>query len=626
MSSDKEIRVGTGTSAEELEKIINDAPAGATIQLSSGNYTLNDSVTISRSDISLIGAGSSKTTLTFSDTALDRNDDYGLRLDGSENWDMGRLASSVDEGSSTLKLDRDHDLKVGDTVRIWQDNDDDFFEEIGDTSWRKVQYAELRTSMAKVESVDGKSIKLDRGVHFDFDAGDTQVELLETVDDVTLKGFTIDFEPDDPDPSVFKNTMSELTKYQALSLDGTVDSELSDIRVVDSPSTAFRFSKTLDSDVDNIEAKGAFNKGSGGNGYAYELHESYDGKFANLEDSGMRHGLLFASWRSSVDNDIHVASTDRDINFHGGRDHGNTVHVEKSIRDGDADKLSPALWVNSGGESFGAITDADANEVTFDYLIGTRRDDVIEGTDDGVYLNGGLGNDTLTGGKGDDILQGGPGNSWIDGNDILDGGDGDDIVRYTEDYDTFDISFKNGKIYVTDDKRQKDTLDNIEEIVFGDGTVLDTDSKDIRDGSALDRPSPSDILGEGSSASEEADPDAGVAVASSKISGWSTGYVAQVVIKNTSDSDIVDPEIQFDLPDDIDRVWNARIIEDDDGYRLTDNNSNTLEAGETWRFSYKAYGDDKALPSDFSVRDADGSALDTQLIGTSAQAVDSLMG
>lgn len=505
MSSSNTLNADTDTSAKELEELINTAPGGATIKLSSGDYDFDDSITISRSDVSLIGSGSDDTTLNFSDQALENNDAYGLRLDGSEDWDMGRLASSVDRGDKQLELGQEPDLQAGDTVRIWQDNDSAFFDDIGDTSWRKQENAELRTSMAKVESVDGENVELDRGVHFDFDQGDTQVERLETVDDVTLEGFTVDFEPDNPDPTLFENTMPEIKGYNALSLDGTVDSELSDIKVVDTPSNAFRFSETLDSDVDDIETEGSFNKGGegDGNGYAYELHESYDGDFTHLADSGMRHGLTFASWRSSVGNDVQVDFTDRDVNFHGGRDHDNTVQVEQSIRNQDADDLSPTLWVNAGGESYGAITDEDANTATFDYVMGSRRDDDVDGTDDGVYLNGGLGNDTLIGGDGDDILQGGPGDDWIDGNDDIDGGNGDDIVRYTQNYEDYDISFDDGTVFVTnEEKGLQDTLDNIEQVIFDDGTELDTDSRDVSDGKGLDRPSTSDILGSGSDSEE----------------------------------------------------------------------------------------------------------------------------
>ncbi|MEC9482559.1 MAG: alginate biosynthesis protein, partial [Halomonas sp.] len=409
------LNIAKGITAQQLESMIAQAPAGATLAFAAGNYRFDEAITVTRSDIALVGAGSGKTTLTFSDEALGNgNEKYAIRLDGSDGDTVGTLSSSISEGEHQIRLDGSHGLKPGDTVRLWQDNDSEFFEEIGDTSWRK-DNAPLRTSMAQVEAVNGDTITLDRGVHFDFAGGKTQIERLDALKNVNLKGFSIDFELGTPENDVFENTLSDLQDYLAVSLDGTVGSQLSDIQVVNGPSVAFHFAKSLDTQADAIEAHGAFNKGGGGNGYAFELRESYDGSYTDLADSGMRHSLLFASWRSSVGNEAHVRSTDRDINFHGGRDHGNTVHVDQSVR--GADNISTSLWINEGGVGWGAITDAETNQVTFDYVMGSRRDDTLQGSDNGVFFNGQLGSDTLTGGQGDDILQGGPGEDW--GNDIL---------------------------------------------------------------------------------------------------------------------------------------------------------------------------------------------------------------
>ncbi|EPC02587.1 hypothetical protein L861_09590 [Litchfieldella anticariensis FP35 = DSM 16096] len=638
------IEVGTGITAEELEELINTAPKNATFKLGAGNYVLDNAVTISRSDVSLVGAGSDQTTLTFSSTALNRNDDYGLRVDGSESETVGTLQSAVAEGQHILSLGQGHDLKPGDTVRIWQDNDTEFFDEIGDTSWRKQENAELRTSMAKVSAVDGGNVTLDRGVHFDFDAGKTQVEHLNTRDNVTLEGFSVSFELSTPDKSVFENTKTGLTEYEAVSLDGTTNSHLSDVQVINGPSIAFHLARSLDIDARDLQAHGAFNKGSGGNGYAFELRESYDGTFTGLEDTGMRHGLLFASWRSSVGNDIEVASTDRDINFHGGRDHDNSVRVKQSIRDPDADEMSTTLWVNSGGESFGAITDASANQVRFDYVVGSRRDDTLQGSDDGVYLNGGLGHDHLTGGAGDDILQGGPGNHGYDGDDVLSGGGGNDTALYLQSYDAFDIAIaENGEVTIRGEGGT-DTLVDMERAVFADGTRVDLNSGSISNGEPVSIPSPAEILGDSTTTATEdstttttedsttntadstqTDAEADVTVTGNVTNQWSNGYVAEILIENTSESNIVNPEASFSLPADIDTLWNGELSEENGDYRVSDDESNTLTPGETWRFSYKAYGEDKSLPETVAVQDANGQNLEVELLGINSSETDATL-
>lgn len=594
------IEVDTGITADELATLIREAAPGTTLKLAAGEFTFDDAITIDRSDISLIGAGAGETVLTFSDEALSGND-HAIRLDGTEKSYTGALASDVGEGSHQLTLADNHDLKAGDTLRIWQDNDDAFFDEIGDTSWRKVEYAELRTSMAKIESVEGNTITLDRGVRFDFAAGKTQVARLESVDDVTLAGFSLEFDLGTPDPRAFENTLEALEGYNAVLLTGTADTRLADIRVHDGPSTAFRFSRTLDPIADNIEAHGALNKGSGGNGYAYELHESYDGRFTGLEDSGMRHSLVFASWRSSMGNEVQVVATDRDINFHGGRDHDNSVRVLSSIRDPEADALSSALYVNEQGESFGAPTDPGANEVLFDYLIGSRRDDDVQGSDDGVYLHGGLGHDILSGGRGDDVLQGGPGDAWHDGTDTLDGGLGVDTARYAGDYADHEIQFAEHGVIVTGQGSQ-DTLTDMEFAVFGDGITLHLASGNAFQGAPLAMPRPEEILSGGGE-------DQALKITSQVTSSWSSGHVAEVFVENVSASDIVSPELGFTLDAEIDTLWNGEVSREADRYWVRDDGDGVLAPGESWRFSYKAYGEE-ALPGQLAARAEDGQPLE----------------
>lgn len=603
--------IDTGITAEELNAVIEEAPKGATLTFKAADYRFDDAIDIHRSDISLVGAGEGETTLTFSDKALDRNDDYAIRIMGEVNGvTVGSLDSSIDEGEERLNLASGHGLESGDTVRIWQDNDEAFFNEIGDTSWRKQQYAELRTSMAKVESVDGDSVTLDRGVHFDFDQGKAQIERIEPVENVSVEGFSVEYELGTPSASAFNNAQQDLTGYKAIFVDGAARIALDDIAVENGPSTAFHFSRSLDAEVDSISANGAFNKGNGGNGYAYELKESYDGTFTGLEDTGMRHGLLFASWRSSVGNDIEVDFTDRDINFHGGRDHGNQVRVEQAVRNSESDELSPSLWVNAGGESFGAITDSDANEVRFDYVKGSRRSDEIQASDEGAYLNGGLGHDTLIGGDGHDVLQGGPGDAWYDGNDRLVGGKGIDTALYTQDSDDYDISFTGEQVKVRSDKGSNDILEDIEYAAFGDGTLLHIASRRTFQTDPLEIPTASDILDDNAIPSPLADDETELLVTGGTTHSWSDGYIAEIFVENVSDKTIDTPEIRLDLSDGIDTLWNGDVSREDGAYRIKDDNARELAPGEAWRFAYKAYGDEE---SPDSVSGMDG--LDVELLG-----------
>ncbi|WP_111412556.1 cellulose binding domain-containing protein [Billgrantia lactosivorans] len=589
------IDVARGTSARELQELIDSAPSESTLLLESGGYRFDQALRIQRSDITLKGAGADATTLTFSDAALADND-YAISVD-SETWGetQGTLAADLGAGERRLTLDAGHGLERGDTVRIWEDNDTAFLDEIGDTSWRKQANAELRTSMARVDAVSGDAITLDRGAHFDFTGGQAKLERLTSVDDAALEGFSVDFELGTPDASAFSNARSHLTGYQAVRLDGTTDARLEDVAVVNGPSTAFHVARSLDLEADSLRAEGAFNKGSGGNGYGFELKESYDGSFSHLEDSGMRHGVLFASWRSSVGNEIEVDFTDRDINFHGGRDHDNEVRVAQAIRNADSDELSPTLWVNAGGESFGAITDADANQVRFDYVLGSRRSDVLQGSDDGVYLNGGLGHDTLTGGAGHDLLEGGPGDDWYDGDDRLVGGEGMDTVRYARPIDAYRFDFDGDRVNIHSDKGATDTLEEIELVSFADGTVLHTASRGTFQADTLDVPDAEEILAGNAIPAGLVDDGAELLVTGSTTRRWDDGYVAEIFVENLTDAPLATPELRLATDDTIDTLWNGELSRDGDTYLVRDDNPGELDSGEAWRFAYRADGDEASL-------------------------------
>ncbi|MGQ4877353.1 cellulose binding domain-containing protein [Billgrantia sp. LNSP4103-1] len=671
-----ETLIGPDITAVELQALIDSEPAGSILRLAAGDYHFDNMITVSRSDIAIVGAGRGETRITFTDEALASGDKHGFLVESTATRFAGYLQQDAAMGVNTLSLKADHGLQAGDTVRIWQDNTQEYFDEIGDTSWQKLN-APLRTSMATVVSVEGGKVTLDRGVHFDFDGGETKVQRFDALENVTLQGFTVQFELGSPDKAAFSNTLSDLTEYQAIKLNGTVNAQVKDIEVLDGPSTAFEFALSLDLNANSLGVHGAFNKGTGGNGYAFELRESYDGTLSHLEDSGMRHSVLFASWRSSVGNDVHVLSTDRDINFHGGQDHGNTVHVEQSIRDADADGMSTVVWYNDGGKTFGAITEAGANQITFDFVVGSRRNDIIQGTDNGVYLDGALGHDTLLGGAGDDILRGGM------GEDILDGGAGFDIAHMEQTYSAYKIRFDDDGSVFLDGASDDNTLFNIERALFVDGTVLDIATRTVSLGSAPVVPTVEEILaspeqetvgsepaaeeaaadeplsteeagGEepveaapesstiepiATPVDEEADipsdtpaPDAAeFDVELAVVNRWAGGYVMRVEITNHSASDVTNPEIAFTLPAEIAQFYGATLLSrSDEQYQVSYDGSDVLKAGGVMRFSFKAYAPTSEAPTSLALNGTElafdpaaliaGETADAELIAALAPA------
>lgn len=460
------VTVATNTSAAELESMIRDADAGTVFQLEAGTYHFDRTIEINRSDIALIGAGSGETRI---EVPSHLNQEAFSIGSGSRSGSF-ELETDLDEGATTLELAGSHSFVAGDFVYLSRESTNAFYDSIGDETWRKTDVP-LRTSIVEVTEVNGNSLTLADGVHFDFTTSETTVREIAMVQDVTLGGFEVDYGLGTADPSDFDNTLSGYDRDAVIQIQGTAGLHVFDIMAQDVPSLGLNIALSTHVAADGLTFTGAHNKGGGGNGYAVQIRDVYESNLVNLSDMDMRHSVVFASWRSAVDNQVHVARTDRDINFHGGRDHGNTVRVDESLRDADSDIIAPTLFVNTLGTHYGSVTDADANDVRFGTVIGTRLGDAVQGYDTGAWLDGRGGNDTLTGGAGNDVLIGG------EGRDVLIGGAGTDIALYTGQFSDFRITDLGGGQFQLDDRagsQSRDTVE-VEWAVFDDGALRFSD-------------------------------------------------------------------------------------------------------------------------------------------------------
>lgn len=468
------VSVALGTTSAQLQHLIDTSAKGTSLQLQAGHYSFAQTITIGRDDIRLIGAGSDKTYIDVP-SSLGKE---AFRLgDGRMSGDF-RLAADVDEGGRTLTLTGAHSLVAGDFVYLSRDSTEEFYDSIGDQTWRNTDVA-LRTSIVEVTAVNGRVITLASGVHFDFVTGETQAHEISMAEGVAVGGFTIDYGLDEADPSRFANTKSLYDRNAVIEINGTADLSLFDIQSHDVPSLGVNVAASTGVAASHITMTGAHNKGDGGNGYALQIRDVYDSKFSNLSDTDMRHSVVFASWRSAAGNEVHVAQTDRDINFHGGRDHGNVVMVDRSIRDANSDVIAPTLFVNTEGTHYGSVTDASANTVKFGHVVGTRLDDAVTGYDNGALLDGAGGNDTLTGGAGNDVLIGGS------GRDVLLGGAGEDTARYVGSWSDFVITdMGQGRFEVRDKvgTQATDMVSGVEFLQFDNGNLQLSTMNFIRGG------------------------------------------------------------------------------------------------------------------------------------------------
>jgi len=423
--------VSTGTSTAAIQNVINTAAAGSTILFSAGTHVLTETIVVDRSDITLQGAGKSSTTLVF-----DGDPSYAIHVKGSYDgsW-SGTLTSNAVADKFTINLGSTSGLKAGDVLHIQQQNTTEFLQDNGYDNVVGTSNGEknpIHESLVEIASISGNIVTLKTPITHDMSVAETTIKLVDPVKNVELSGFTLTYNLGTPDPDKFADDQPAWSGKIAIYMDKTYDAEVIDVGVLNAPSHSMEFRTSLSPHVDGYSADGAHNKGDSGNGYGLQLAETYYGTFENMEIHNVRHAVAFASWHTEVGNNIHIISTNRDINYHGGPDYNNTVIVESAIyREGDT------TWrIVSPGGSKHPYTDIDANTTLFGVASAGSKYDVFYGWDQGAWLSGNGGKDTIYGGAGDDILIGGAENDTLTGGGgrdkfVVEKGDGrDDILDF----------------------------------------------------------------------------------------------------------------------------------------------------------------------------------------------------
>ena len=244
----------------------------------------------------------------------------------------------------------------------------------------------------------------------------------------------------------FVNAQPAFDGLSAIQLTGVSGASLSDISILDAASNGISVTSSIGVIGDNLYVDGALNKGSDGNGYGLLLTEAFNNHFTGLDLLNGRHAVILSAWSAETGNLIDVASTNRDINFHGSPDTGNVVTIGRGVLDYDPALNTGgqnAIWsiVSGGGTNHASTSIYPANSVEFNYAVGSTANDEIHGTAANDYLNAAFGYDTIIGGGGDDYIVGGM------RRDVMEGGTG---------ADTFLL-------------RMGDDLDRITDFVFGEG-------------------------------------------------------------------------------------------------------------------------------------------------------------
>lgn len=462
------ITIAAGSSAATIQAAINSAATGTHIVLQQGTYTFNKTVVLNKDGITLEGQGN---VTIIADKALAGAPalQIGSALFRETETNATHLTEGVNLGATYLHLTSSTGLKVGDVLWIERPNDAALFTEIGDTQWQ--QDKPLRTAMVTVTAVNGNTVLLDRPLPFAFDAATTTVAVAQVVEDVTVRNLTFKGAYGTADPGNFNNINKAEDGGMMVLVNSSVHTVIEHVDIVNPGSNGLVLGRSIDAVVDDVTVTGAQNKGDGGNGYGFWIRDVYDSTFTHLQAVDTRHAVLFASYTSAANNTIEVDFTNRDINFHGGLDHGNTVIVHNSIRTTAEQSYMASVSFFNSGTSYGAPTDANANVIKFENVVATVRADMVAAVDTGAHIS------TLSG---NDSVQGGAGNDWVDmgtGSDLVLASAGEDTINGGQGVDRLVFGLHSSQVLVTTIGAQSVVLSalghtfisGIEEFQFIDG-------------------------------------------------------------------------------------------------------------------------------------------------------------
>ena len=412
-----------GTSAAELNALIEAAPEGANFILKDGVHSFSESIVIDRGDISITGESEANTIIRFD--FPDGEVTNGLVVTGGTKTYLDTVDHDIAVGDTTVTV-IDHGLQAGDTIYMFQPNTREWLDENG---WQNVSMDDadnrpFREVILEVASVNGDAITFTHPIPYAMDANVTRLNTIELFSDITLSDFTVTTPLGVADNYSFTNTEPDYERTTAVNIVGTIGAVVENISVLDSGSTALAFGSSIDLLADDIYVSGSHNKGGGGNGYGILLFETNNSTLTNLEVYDTRHGFITSAWSAETDNTVHILDTNRDVGFHGSPDRGNSVQVDNSVLDFDVPFYgnggSGWTTVSGSGSNHASIDPFLENQITFANAEGVNRNDIIVADDSGVYMNGKYGYDTLIGGDGDDYLVGGT------LADTLTGGEGQD--------------------------------------------------------------------------------------------------------------------------------------------------------------------------------------------------------
>ncbi len=456
------VKIELGTSVAVINDILARVPNGTTVVFADGLHVLDAPLVLSRDNITIAGETANGVTLEFA-FAPGTGGDF-ISIGAGEKTYLTVTSGSASVGATTLTVENAAGLQVGSTIYLYQPNTAEYLLANGWTNVSMDEAASLpfREFMTTVTAVNGTDVTLADALPYEFAGGETRLFTMDSLEGVVLRDLSITSALGEANPFSFSNDHPEFDGASVISVSGTTGLHLSNISISNSPSTALTLHASIHAVINDISVSGSHNKGSDGNGYGILLSEAFNNSLSGLTVTDTRHSIVFSAWSAETGNTVSADFVNRDVNFHGGPDWGNSVSVTEAILSYDT-AIDPTVWslVSRGGSNHAATDIWGANSVRFGHGEGASNVDTIYGADGGSYLNGHGSNDILVGGTGDDMIVGGL------RRDILTGGAGSDtfLFKMGDDLDTvtdMDFSTSGDRIVIMGNA----AVDGVEDLVF----------------------------------------------------------------------------------------------------------------------------------------------------------------
>jgi Ca2+-binding RTX toxin-like protein len=423
------IMISTAVTAAALNALIASADAGTTFILENGVHEFNAPIIIARSDITLRGESEAGTQLHFSLPPGQEATD--IQVTGGAKTYVSTAATAIAAGATSITMANVGDLHAGDAIYLYQPNTAEYLAANG---WTNVTMADaaghpFREFIVEIDHIEGNQVFLKAPVPFAMDATETRVFEIDLLHNVQLSDFTVTNNLPLANAYDFVNPLPAYDSLSAIQFTSTSGSGLSHVSILNAASNGVTIQSSIGFAGHDILVDGAVNKGGDGNGYGILLSESFNNIFDGLDLLNGRHAFILSAWNAETGNTVQINNTNRDINFHGSPDRGNTVTVDHAVMQYDPSQNTSgvnSIWsmVSHGGKNHPYTNIFATNEVQFHFAVGATAADTIYGTSRNDYLNGGGGADRIIGGAGDDYIVGGL------KRDVLTGGAGHDTFLF----------------------------------------------------------------------------------------------------------------------------------------------------------------------------------------------------